>query len=229
MDSSLCRSPHVVLIAVSSNRRLLIEGHFKYFGQCPEHKLESMDTNWHCVYDPVSWCSLSVNEQRPKRRSLRQRVYGLKDAMQRRNVAEYFGDRNEVKYRWEPLVWSDGIFHQQWFHSVDNLLSRSHVQWFFASLRSRKQKYIVLHIQKSDNIRAGTLDNGESEWRATLGAMSSNSPIRTAFHVVQKLISKDHCKFFVRNSNQLITALIQLIYSFASEISLDFMVQYGPI
>ena len=146
MDSSLCRSPHVVLIAVSSNRRLLIEGHFKYFGQCPEHKLESMDTNWHCVYDPVSWCSLSVNEQRPKRRSLRQRVYGLKDAMQRRNVAEYFGDRNEVKYRWEPLVWSDGIFHQQWFHSVDNLLSRSHVQWFIWNTLNGKSKGIVDRI-----------------------------------------------------------------------------------
>ena len=159
---------HLLLIAVSSNRRLLIEGQFTYFGQCPEHKSEAMDTNWHCVYNPMSHCP------NPKRRSLKQRVYGMEDASQRSRIAMYFGDADQVSYKWEQLIWSDGIFHQQWFHSLDNLSIRSHIQWFiwnslnnqskeivdrhplfqhFASLRSRKQKYIAFHIRKSDNLR----------------------------------------------------------------------------
>ena len=168
---------HALLIALASNRRLHIYGNFKYFGGCNEF---SSSNNWHCIYNALNTCAL-INEQRIRRRQLRDRGISLRSQKQHKLFDHYFGKSTFVQYMIEKFVWSNGIFDQHWFHKFDALFVRSHVQYFIWStmknhtlsiinsnpmikhvkaLKQKGEKYISFHIRKTDNVEKVRKDFG---------------------------------------------------------------------
>eukprot|EP01084_Bolivina_argentea_P312318 540708_1 len=177
---------HVLLIAVASNRKLFVYGNFKYYKECNDY---SLSNNWYCIYNSVSNCSMKdienkyIQKQLTNQRKLLKRdiwrEWSLSNPFEHTLFNNYFGNENVIEYEWDPFIWTNGIFKQQWFNKFDNLFIRSHIQYFLwmsmnnktmniihsnpiikhiKSLKRNNEKYIAFHIRKSDNVKMSRKD-----------------------------------------------------------------------